>query len=124
VVLTAPFEVHDANGFRTFKAGPRSLPKALAAEARAAAWSPPQARVSAMPLRVVTPPAEDAALITLDGGEGAAGGGPRPQGPGHPGLIDAALDAIETDVQRRYFAQTLEWVCDTWPAGKPFPIAA
>jgi hypothetical protein len=35
VVLTAPFEVHDANGFRTFKAGPRSLPNALAALARA-----------------------------------------------------------------------------------------
>jgi hypothetical protein len=34
VELTAPFEVHDANGFRTFKPGPRSLPKALAAEAR------------------------------------------------------------------------------------------
>jgi hypothetical protein len=34
VVLTSSFEVHDANGLRTFKAGPRSLPKALAAEAR------------------------------------------------------------------------------------------
>jgi hypothetical protein len=34
VVLTGPFEVHDASGLRTFKSGPRSLPSALAAEAR------------------------------------------------------------------------------------------
>jgi hypothetical protein len=35
LVLTAALEVHDADGLRTFKAGPRSLPKALADLARA-----------------------------------------------------------------------------------------
>jgi uncharacterized phiE125 gp8 family phage protein len=38
-------------------------------------------------------------------------------------LIGVASRTVETHVQRRYFAQTLEWVCETWPSGKPFPIA-
>jgi uncharacterized phiE125 gp8 family phage protein len=74
-------------------------------------------------LRVVTPPAEDAALLTQEEAKAQL----RVEHDDDDDLIDAligaALDAIETDVQRRYFAQTLEWVCDGWPAGQAFPIA-
>jgi uncharacterized phiE125 gp8 family phage protein len=76
-----------------------------------------------MALRVVTPPAEDAALISLEEAKAQLEVVHTRKDVAIQGLIDAALDAIETDVQRRYFAQTLEWVCDTWPLGKPFPIA-
>jgi uncharacterized phiE125 gp8 family phage protein len=76
-----------------------------------------------MPLRVVTPPAEDSALITLAEAKSQLEVVHDRKDLAIQALIDASLDAIETDVQRRYFAQTLEWVCNTWPAGKPFPIA-
>jgi uncharacterized phiE125 gp8 family phage protein len=76
-----------------------------------------------MSLRVATPPAEGAALLTLAEAKAHL----RVDFARHDdliqGYIDAALETIETAAQRRYFAQTLEWVCDTWPAGLPFPIA-
>jgi uncharacterized phiE125 gp8 family phage protein len=76
-----------------------------------------------MSLRVVTPPADGASLLTLAEAKAHL----RVDFTRHDDLIqsyiDAALETIETAAQRRYFAQTLEWVCDTWPAGLPFPIA-
>jgi hypothetical protein len=74
-------------------------------------------------LRVVTPAAEEAALLSLEEARAQLRVDFDDQDLLIQGLIDAALDTIETDVHRRYFAQSLEWVCDTWPAGKPFPIA-
>lgn len=43
VVLAASFEVHGADGVRTFKAGKRSLPSHLAAQARAKGLVAPDA---------------------------------------------------------------------------------
>jgi uncharacterized phiE125 gp8 family phage protein len=76
-----------------------------------------------MSLRVVTPPVEDAALMTLEEAKAQLRVDHDDDDDLIQALIDAALDAIETDVQRRYFAQTIEWVCDAWPAGRPFPLA-
>jgi uncharacterized phiE125 gp8 family phage protein len=74
-------------------------------------------------LRVVTPPDPDALVISLEEAKAQLRVDHDDDDIAIESLIGAALDAIETDVQRRYFTQTLEWVCDTWPAGKPFPIA-
>ena len=38
-------------------------------------------------------------------------------------LTLAATETVEAYVQRKYMAQTLEWVCERWPVDQPFPVA-
>lgn len=74
-----------------------------------------------MALRTVTPPT--GGLITLDQAKAQC----RVDHDDDDDLIDAlvmaATDLIERETQRKYLAQTLEWVTETWSERMCLPIA-
>lgn len=38
-------------------------------------------------------------------------------------LIAAASATIEAETHRRFLAQSIDWINDCWPSGRPFPLA-